>query len=37
VRITVAPIFIVAGFVIILYSIMKKPVSKNTETEAHNW
>jgi uncharacterized membrane protein len=33
VRITVAPILIVAGFVIILYSIMKKPSSKNTETE----
>jgi hypothetical protein len=37
VRITVAPILIVAGFVIILFSIMKKPASKNKETEAHNW
>ena len=34
VRITVAPILIVAGFVIILYSIMKKPASsKSTEVE----
>jgi len=33
VRITVAPILIVAGFVIILFSIMKKSDSKNTETE----
>lgn len=33
VRITLAPILIVAGFVIILYSIMKKPASKNSEPE----
>ena len=33
VRITLAPILIVAGFVIILFSIMKKSDSKNTETE----
>ncbi|MEN9400934.1 MAG: hypothetical protein RL632_2037 [Bacteroidota bacterium] len=33
VRITVAPILIVAGFVVILYSIMKKPTSKGTEIE----
>ena len=37
VRITVAPILIVAGFVIILYSIMKKPASKNKETEVQSW
>ena len=29
VRITIAPIFIVAGFLVIMYSIMKKPKSKN--------
>jgi len=33
VRITLAPILIVAGFVIILYSIMKKPATKNSEPE----
>ncbi len=33
VRITVAPMLIVAGFVVILYSIMKKPASKGTELE----
>jgi hypothetical protein len=33
VRITVAPILIVAGFVIILYSIMKKPSSKGAEVD----
>ena len=33
VRITVAPILIVVGFVIIFYSIMKKPSSKGTSAE----
>jgi hypothetical protein len=28
VRITVAPMLILAGFIVIIYSIMKKPVSK---------
>ena len=30
VRITVAPMLILAGFIVIIYSIMKKPVSKPT-------
>ena len=33
VRITVAPMLIVVGFVIILYAIMKKPASKDSDNE----
>ncbi len=33
VRITVAPMLILAGFVVIIYSIMKKPVAKQTSNK----